>query len=163
MKLHDISIALVLAITAGCSAGEQQRQVDNQGKLCAFPAGTPDMHPELIDPAPREYPADRDIAIAVTFPLCLSSSCSSEAMASCTVQQTGNTLRVTATGSFVEKTAGACTTDCGRLTARCATTALAGGTYTIDYAGNTVDLVLPSTVSPPCVGSTEPGVTTSGR
>jgi hypothetical protein len=152
-KRHDIAIAFVLAITAGCSAGEVQRQVENQGKLCAFPPGTAPMHPELIDPAPLEYPANQDIAVAVTFPLCMSSSCTSERMASCTVQQTGNTLRVTASGSFLEKTEGACTTDCGRLTAKCTIPALPAGTYTIDYAGRTTDLVLPSSVSPPCVGS----------
>ena len=143
MKRHDITIALVLAITAGCSAGEEQRQVENQGKLCAFPPGAADMHPDLIDPAALDYPADQDIAIAVTFPLCLSSSCDTTRTASCTVQRTGNTLHVTASGSFVQKTAGACSADCGRLTAKCTTGPLpTQGGLTDD--GNTRSTDLPT-------------------
>jgi len=59
---------------------------------------------------------------------------------------------VTATGSYHETGADAGSLDCRTLNPHCATTALGEGTFTFRYAGGSIDLVVPSTVPPPCIG-----------
>jgi hypothetical protein len=159
MRIHDISIRLagvVLGIVAlaavGC--GGKEVQVENQGRLCVFPssnAGQNGFGP--LDPTPRQYVAGEPLQLSVVFPLCLSSSCSTDRQASCTAAQSGNTFAVTAKGSYHEAGSGACTADCGTLAPSCETPMLSEGTFTFQYAGGSVDLVVPSTVAPPCVGT----------
>jgi hypothetical protein len=159
MRIHDISIrigAAVLGIVAlavaGC--GGKDVQVENQGRLCVFPSSSVGQNGfGPLDTTPREYVAGETLQLSVVFPLCLSSSCSTDRQASCAAEQTGNTFAVTAQGSYREAGSGACSADCGTLSPSCVTPALSEGTFTFKYAGGSVDLVVPSTVAPPCIGT----------
>ena len=158
MKIHDILIrfargarvAVVLAV-AGCGGGKDV-QVQNQGELCvggAITFGPPDT-------TPREFVVGATVDLSVLFPpRCLSSTCMTNPMTSCAVAQigTGNTFAVTGTASYHETGDNACSADCRLLTASCTTPPLAEGTHTFQYAGRSIDLVVPSTVPPPCTGT----------
>jgi hypothetical protein len=158
MRIHDISISLarlvvfVFAALGAASCGRDV-QVENQGRLCVFPAsdvGANGFGP--VDPTPRQYVAGEPLLVSVVFDLCLSSSCSTDRMSSCTVEPSGSTFRVNASGSYREVGSGACSADCGTLSPSCATQPVSEGTFTFTYAGGSVDLVVPSTVAPPCIG-----------
>jgi hypothetical protein len=74
-------------------------------------------------------------------------------MASCTVEQSGSTFVVNATASYRDVDAEACSADCGVLSAHCPTPPVAEGTFVFQYAGGSVDLVVPSSGAAPCVGT----------
>ena len=103
---------------------------------------------------PQVFGAD-GVANVSVFLRCMSSTCTVEgsASASCTVEQIGDTLRVDARGSYRDTGDNVCSTDCRPLTAQCVTAPIAAGTFTFEYAGQSADLVVPSTVPPPCVES----------
>ena len=152
MRIHDISIRLagmvygVILAVAGCGGGKDV-QIENQGRLCVFPAsnvGTNAFGP--VDTTPRQYVANEAVELSVVFPICLSSSCSTDRQTSCTLARSGNTFAVTAKGSFHEAGSGACTTDCAVLNPSCTTPVLSEGTFTFQYAGGSIDIVVPSTV-----------------
>jgi hypothetical protein len=158
MKIQDISIGLagvlcgvVVLGTAGCGGGKDV-QVKNQGRLCIFPASNPGTGPFPADTTTRQYVGGEALTLSVLFPFCLSGSCMTNRMSSCMAQQTGNTFVVTATASYHETGADACTDDCGVLNPQCMTPVVSEGTFTFQYAGGSVDLVVPSTAPAPCVG-----------
>jgi hypothetical protein len=155
MRIHDISISLVgvvcgVAVLSAAGCGGKDVQVQNQGQLCvggSFQFGPPDT-------APRDYAAGSAVTVAVLFPPgCLSSTCMTNPMAGCMIAQSGNTFTVSGTASYHDTGDDACSADCRLLTASCETPVLAEGTFTFKYAGASVDLVVPSTVPPPCVGT----------
>src|SRR5215471_17061447 len=136
MRGKTILVALGAAAAVGCGPSEQQPmhlQFSNQGELCLYPVGETNGVPNLADSTPRTYAAGDVVNVAVQFATCLSSSCSIDRMASCTVGGTGATLQVTSSGSYSNIGSGACTADCGFLIARCQTPTLAAGTVTFQH------------------------------
>jgi hypothetical protein len=143
-----------VAAVGGCSTEQAVRnEFSNQGEICVFPAGEVNGIPGAVDNTARVYAAGELVNVAVHFPTCLSSSCSSDRMASCTVSGTSGALQVTSSGSYVNTKSGICTTDCGFLIARCQTSALAAGTTTFQHGGTTLTLTLPFMGAPPCAGA----------
>jgi hypothetical protein len=152
-------ILLAATLAAGCGPTEQQPmhiELSNQGKICLYPAGETTGVPAIADATPRSYAVDQSVNVAVQFPGCLSSSCTQDRMASCTVAGASGALQVTSIGSYTKLNAGACTTDCGFLIARCQTPALAAGTTTFQHGTAMVSLTLPFTGPPPCAGTPVP-------
>jgi hypothetical protein len=159
--LSALTLPLVF-VAAGCISKDgggaaQPVEFHDEGRLCVYPATETQGVPVLQRPdAGGEaftYAAGEIVNVAVQFPACLSSSCSIERAAICTVEAIGGTIRVTSTGSYREvDTSGACTGDCGFLIARCATTALAAGSYSFQHGSDQVALAVPFTGDPPCVG-----------
>ena len=155
MKIHDISIRLAGAalgavlVATGC---QERHEFHDTGTACLHPVAPPDENLFLLDKSPRDYQAGDDLDVTV-FLTCLSSTCTvpGSASASCTVEQTGNALRVSARGSFLDTGDDACSADCRPLVARCATAPLGAATFTIEYAGQSGTLVVPSSVPPACV------------
>ena len=156
MRIHDNSISLVgvllgVALAAsGCSKGEDV-QLQNQGRLCVFPSD-PGGSAVALDTTPRDYVANEVLFAAVLFPGCFSGSCTTDRHVSCTVEQRGNSFVVNATASYHATGDTTCTTDCAILAGGCGTPAVPAGTFTFEYAGDSVDLVVPSTVPAPCAG-----------
>jgi hypothetical protein len=159
MRIHDISISVpgvlcgvVMLAAAGC--GGKDVHVLNQGQLCvgrSIEFGAPDT-------TPREFAIGATVPVSVLFPPgCLSSTCMTNPMASCALAQSGRTFAVTGMASYHETGDDACSADCRLLTATCTTPPLSEGTHTFRYAGGSVDLVVPSTVPPPCVGTAAGG------
>lgn len=142
---------LMLAATA-CDATGTVHEFRDEGKICAFPGSEANGVPGF-DNNQRSYREGEAVAIAVQFPTCLSSSCSTDRQADCTVSLNGSTLHVTSSGSFRQRTTGACTDDCGFLIARCTTPPLPAGVYTVEHGGASTTLTIPSTAAPACAGS----------
>lgn len=92
--------------------------------------------------------------------VCLSSSCSLERFASCTVEKKGQTLAVTSLFRWVDLkgTDTVCTDDCAGMSATCETDALLEGTYEFQFAGAApLALTVPSQLAaPPCLDVTAP-------
>ena len=153
-----LTALLMMGVAAVCGGSTEQPlriEFSNQGEICVFPAGEVNGIPGAIDNTPRMYAAGELVNVAVQFPACLSSSCSSDRMASCTVSGTSGALQVTSSGSYLDasNTSRICTADCGFLIARCQTSALAAGTTTFQHGATTLTLTLPFMGAPPCAGA----------
>jgi len=157
MKIHDISIRLAGALfgivlgASGC--GGETHEFHNTGRACLFSGPPSDEF--LVVPNLSTYMTDfqaDDVLEVGVFLRCMSSTCTvaGSASASCTVEQIGDTLRVEARGSYRDNGDDACSADCRPLIARCWTAPVPAGTFTFEYAGDSADLVVPSTVPPPC-------------
>jgi hypothetical protein len=166
MRIRDISIRFVsiLAVATafgptGCNSQKSETfTVQDQGELCLFPEAEPNGNAAfMVDPATaRDYGADQVVNVAVALVGCLSGSCDVDRTASCSVQTVAGApgvMRVTSTGSYRATGANACTTDCGILTARCVTPVLPPGSYTFLHGDMNLQIGIPSSVPPPCVGS----------
>jgi hypothetical protein len=162
MRHHDIAIrmaavlGLALAASACSSDADANKGMDkvvrNLGNLCIFPAGVTDGDPMLYQPVAQDYAAGEITNLAVLFDICLSRSCMTNVQPSCTPTQDGDVFHVEAMVTYHDTGASACTTDCQRVIARCTTPPLDAGTFTFNFSGFNTELVVPSSVVPPCVG-----------
>jgi hypothetical protein len=135
------------------ASGSVAHELTNQGTLCVYPASETMTVPGFMDNIVRAYVADQPVKVAVRFPVCLSTSCSRQPMAACTVDASNGTLQVTSKGSYVELDhSNGCTGDCGFLIARCTTASLAAGNYTFKHGTDTLAFTVPFTGPAPCVG-----------
>lgn len=136
-------LPLTLAITlfAGCGDDPEPtlQTFENDGEVCLNRSG-------FQDDAPVE--ADTPIELRVELPVCLSSSCSAQAQASCelSVDATTNTITLTSEGSYLDTSAveGSCTADCGLLHAECEIPALPEGQYTLTHGDTVYTFDVPS-------------------
>lgn len=87
--------------------------------------------------------ADQAHTIEVDFGTCMSSSCDRLQSASCTIEQSGAELIVQGTAEISHARNEACTDDCRHAKATCSTGPLAAGSYTLVYAGQRTDVVVP--------------------
>ena len=149
---EDQLLALLLALTAlACDRAGTTHSFKDEGRLCLFPAGSTAGTPFGPQTEPRSYPADGALRLEVLAPTCLSSSCSHDRKAECSVVVTGNTIEVKSVASFREE-GDTCTADCGALVATCSTPPLPAGTYQVRHGATTLTLTVPSMASPPCGG-----------
>jgi hypothetical protein len=138
-----LSLSLV-----GC--GDTVHQVAGPGVACVYPFAPPI---EEEPTAPVDYPQDASVVVRVRWNDCMSSSCSDNLRATCTVSLDASTLVVDSRAEWDEDPPGAaCTADCMFPHADCASAPLAAGAYTLKYAQDAGTLEIPSTVPPPCVG-----------
>jgi hypothetical protein len=154
MPTRYLAVAVVLA--HGCvlpggggGSGAVAREVTDAGRVCLYAAlpGLPGGG------APQQFVAGEPVFV-VHESHCLSSSCSRDVVATCTVAGAGTTRQVTSTTSWLDLTRpnGACTADCGFQTTTCSMDALDAGTYTFAFGMKAMTLVVPSeTATPPCV------------
>lgn len=124
---------------------------------------SPDPMPiELVDEgmacmegrASGSFAADQPVTVTVDWNVCLSSSCTDDKMASCTVTVADRTVTIETRASWLDTSAAGqgCTDDCGLLQTSCETPPLAAGVYTFVLDGRSVTITVPSTVPvPPCI------------
>ena len=146
-----LAAVMVMVMAAGCH-DSVSFSFSDQGMVCLSP---PTAQPTVGQPAttPATFAAGQPVAVSVIMPICLSSSCSKDASATCRVTMLdATTLQVKSQGGFRLESGGACTTDCGLLVAHCQTAPLAPGRYQFRHRNDTVTLEVPSTVSSPCAG-----------
>lgn len=120
------ALASLLLLLAACPT-EVDNEHENVGFACLL--GEPDTAYE----------------VTVDFEQCLSSSCDELVESACTATLDGTTITIEASATIRSKTGQTpCTADCGAATATCQTPPLPAGTYTVEYAGDTVELVVPT-------------------
>jgi hypothetical protein len=144
-------LAADLACQSSATPGTDHSFKD-QGMVCAFPEGT-DPGNAFLPPDSVMFTADRTAAITVRAPTCLSSSCSKDRRAECSVVLSGNVIQVTSSASFRNE-GQVCTDDCGALVARCTTPPLPAGTYFLQHGADRVVVTIPSMGPTPCAGKT---------
>ncbi|MDP2305093.1 MAG: hypothetical protein Q8P18_03620 [Pseudomonadota bacterium] len=91
--------------------------------------------------------ADGTGTITVDANVCLSSSCSRNATASCAATLDGTTITVTSEFAWEEATGETldCTADCGMLAASCDVGPLAAGSYLIVHGAESTTVEVPTT------------------
>lgn len=142
-----------LALCAACSDGTGgqaiSREYANTGRVCAC---AEDNFP-FCDGEQQRFEANQPVFIQFhVTDVCLSSSCTRDREASCTITPNTTGLAVTTAAAYtdVAPLGGGCTADCGFLSATCATDALPAGDYTITYGTQSIALTIPSVVTAPC-------------
>jgi len=91
--------------------------------------------------------ADNNGSVSVNGDLCLSSSCSRNAVGSCEATLDGNTITVTSQFDWEENVGEnvACTDDCGTLVVECGEIGpLPEGTYTLVHGEQSKEVVVPT-------------------
>jgi hypothetical protein len=127
MGCNRFVVLVVIGMTFACGRWETVTFVD-EGDLCFEQRGP-------------------SVAVSVTAPDCLSSSCSRDLDGSCTSQLDGTTIVLTSEISWEDDEAkfAQCTSDCGAPTIECDLGELPDGTYTVVHGEEQVSLVVPVT------------------
>ena len=153
---RHVPLLLAGGFLAGCffgggSGGGQTPDPDTQerttGRFC--------LHANATGAGgPQEFVANQPVTVRYSVDECLSSSCTEDEQASCSVAPN---LRVLAEASWVDlsRTNTACTDDCGQLEALCSSVALAAGTHVFAFDAKTISLEIPSSHAEPICVDTE--------
>lgn len=119
-------------------------QVDaTVGDLCIYANDPPATPMSTFET--RVTPGDT-LVVEVTLPTCLSGSCDVRRRARCDIARSDDALTITADFEYVTHDDDFCTLDCQVLTATCETGPLPAGEYVIAHAGQSEELVIPSTM-----------------
>jgi hypothetical protein len=136
----------VLVTLLGC-APREHIVLDDVGRVCAFEPGSLEFDPS----APQSFAADAPLTVRVLVDEC-PLGCNEDFDARCTVERTGNTLRVTSQGSWTQSDPDlACAAVCAPVIATCETGPLEAGTYTVELGDEEMTVEVPGDVpEPPC-------------
>jgi hypothetical protein len=147
------NLGAVLLSLAGlsCDPFGTEHSFKDQGRICLYPSGSEAAQPFGWRKDPLQYEANAALDLVITMPGCLSSSCSHDERAACSVDVSGGIIRVESSASYRHQ-GSTCTADCGALAARCSTAPLPPGMYEIRHGQTTLAIIIPSTVTPPCAG-----------
>lgn len=131
----------VLEIDMGSGDKTPVRYFD-EGETCLYADAYPDTYTEVMEP--QRFEEFSRLAVTVSTPGCLSSTCDVDRVAFCDIEQDGNLLEVSSFLGFNEVDAPMCTLDCGVLIAQCKSEPLAAGEYQVVHGESRVALKVPS-------------------
>ena len=150
---HALVLATALPAIAllGCSNREERK---NEGSVCLFANAELAAEHWNSQDAPQPFAEGAPVFFVFKTKECLSSSCDTEREVRCSVQRDGDVLTVETEASWVRRTIGGCTEDCGILSTTCQSPALAAGTYTVKHGADSVTFTVPSEpTAPPCTAA----------
>ena len=134
-------VCLMALVLAGCGLTESSEEItlEDEGAICFSEVywGGGDR---------ADLQADEPLEIMVLFGECLVGGCNRTVDTSCSVEVDGDTVTITSTGIYEvvdPGRGGACTDDCGALTARCTVPALAEGSYTFVHGDDSYEVDVP--------------------
>lgn len=141
------ALLLALVSTLAACGGDDPIEVvlgeaSGQVQLCAFDSADASGFFPFQSAEPQTFAAGAPIVLQVAGATCLSSSCTSDIVATCNVTVEGQRLRVEASFSWTEDPDGPCTDDCRSVVATCTTPALAAGDYTVALGTRTATLTV---------------------
>src|SRR5690606_4865200 len=127
------------AALAGCGLfqGEIQHEYVDEGTFCI--QGRPTAE------GGHAYDENTPFQIEYRLERCLSSSCSHDRVASCTVEHDGLGIVIRANASWTERGT-TCTEDCRYLQTTCELGGLTQGQYTVSLGRRSLVLAIPSVV-----------------
>jgi hypothetical protein len=101
----------------------------------------------------QTFQADAPAYVTVRLDSCLSSTCTSDYQASCEAVVTGDSIVISAHGSYADESGAgsSCSQVCLTLDAACETPPLAEGSYTVVYGEEEISLDVPSVTGAYCV------------
>ena len=114
-RLLALSVALCLPLLSSCGDTSELFEHTELQSFCASSGNGTDGEVTAL-------------TVTVEFDLCLSSSCDTLMESSCEFTRDGDELTLTGLALVESQTKGACTSDCGRVSAQC-TQELDNGTY----------------------------------
>ena len=142
-------LMLLLLLPSGCDSLDswQAHTMTDQGRVCLYADTEAASGYWLGDHEDQSFVPDASVAVGFYPHVCLSSSCSRFANASCSVSLDGSTLTVSGSASYEQNVSPnvGCTSDCGLLQAVCETPSLPAGSYTLVFAGMQASFEVPST------------------
>jgi hypothetical protein len=126
---------LSLVFLAGCDDDEGPIYIEltNGGALCIEGDGEEYTNTSYLENAP--------VDVTVVLQRWVGAS---SVMASCSIEQDGSTLRVSASGGYWTKPPGPSTNEFRAVVADCTSEPLAAGSYTVEYMHQTTTLEVPS-------------------
>lgn len=94
--------------------------------------------------------ADQPLVLGVFAPKCIHPDCDELSKLECSVERSGNILRLQTRYLGLHKDGSSCSEDCRDVRARCETPVLEPGEYTLEYGGSQTPLKIPSVQNWPC-------------
>jgi hypothetical protein len=123
---------------------------EDEGTLCVVGTALLDSE-DGEGPRTTTYEAGAPVTINVVLEEC-ANGCAEDVEASCSIEMDGNTLRVSASGSYREPGSGSCIDVCVVVDAQCESEPLPAGSYTVEYAGESVGFDVPDERVPATIG-----------
>jgi hypothetical protein len=146
--IAKLKLSLLLSSIAWLGACGETVELENEGGLCVMGTDLEWVEDGEDETLVTTFEEDTAVEIQVTLEEC-ASACIEDVEASCEVDLDGDTLTVTARGSYVAPSGGGnCVDACEVVRATCTTDPLAAGTYTVEYVGESVSFDVPSVIQP---------------
>ena len=141
----------VPAAPAAPREGWSEVSVDNTLPLCVFADASARESAKTIAEVKKQLlRGDRPVVFGVYSPKCVDPKCDELSTLQCSVERSGNTLRLQTKYRGFHKDGATCQGDCRHATAGCESPVLEPGEYTLEYGGTTVPLKIPSALNMPC-------------
>ena len=125
----------------------------NSVPVCAFASTNEQQRAKTLAQVGKQVlQADRRVVFGTFAPHCINPACVELSTLECSVERSGNILRLQTRYVGLHKDAATCQQDCREATAGCESPQLEAGLYTLEYKGQEVPLKIPSALNKPCFG-----------
>jgi hypothetical protein len=139
------------AIAVAPKVGWSEVSVQNTLPLCVFADEREREQIKAVAQVKKQVlRADRPVVFGVFAPSCISPDCEELAALQCSVERSGNTLRLQTSYRGFHKDGTTCRDQCRDATAGCESPVLEPGEYTLEYGGTQIPLKIPSALNMPC-------------
>lgn len=140
-----------VAAPATPKEGWSEVSVQNTLPLCVFAdERARESVKTLVEVKKQVLRADQPAVFGVFAPACINPECNELSTLQCSVERSGNTLRLQTRYLGFHKDGTNCRDECRSATAGCESPVLEPGEYTLEYGGTTVPLKIPSSLNMPC-------------
>lgn len=124
---------------------------ENNLPLCVFADERERAQVKALTQVKKQlFRGDRSVVFGVFAPHCIHPDCAELATLQCSVERSGNTLRLQSRYVGLHKEGASCRDGCREATAGCESPVLEPGEYTLEYGGTTIPLKIPSSLNMPC-------------
>jgi hypothetical protein len=131
--------------------GWREVKQDNDLPLCVFSSASEREKYKTVAEVKRQIlQADRPLVFGVFAPRCINAACEELGSLQCSVERSGNVLRLKTHYDGLHKDGASCRDGCREATAGCESPVMEPGAYTVEYGGTEIALKLPSSQSMPC-------------
>lgn len=145
MSRTQFILSTLVVMFTGCTDPEPTlEEIEDVGSLCVLGEGLSSN---------TTYVENGSVEVHVVLQDCAPCN-STDFMTSCSIEQNGSTLTVSATASWwMHYDSDICTLECTTLVATCTSEPLAAGSYTVEYAGEMTSFEVPSMGSAAQIGN----------
>ncbi|HET8937090.1 MAG TPA: hypothetical protein VFN67_26795 [Polyangiales bacterium] len=131
--------------------GWREVTVENTLPLCVFANASERANAKSVEQVQRQVlGADRPVTFGVFGPPCMNPKCDEQKTLQCSVERSGNNLRLQTRYVGFHNDGATCSDACRQETAGCESPVLEPGEYTLEYGPNQIPLKIPSALNKPC-------------
>jgi hypothetical protein len=132
-------------------AGWREVTAQNNLPLCVFGSASERESVKAVAQVKKQLlRPDRPVVFGVFAPHCINPECTELTTLQCSVERSGNTLRLQTRFVGLHKDGSSCRDGCREATAGCESPVLEPGEYTLEYGGTETPLKIPSSLNMPC-------------